>query len=84
MVNPYQNGYAGLSKEALYFIGGLLKHAPVTDEALDELEKDQDFLLEGGVFPQRLIEIWIANKRAEARRVNNIPHPQEFELYYDL
>lgn len=54
------------------------------DEALDALEKDQEFLLAGGVFPKRLLEIWIANKRQEARKVNDVPHPAEFELYYDL
>ena len=54
------------------------------DEALDALVKDHEFLLAGGVFPQRLIDIWIKNKRQEARRVNDIPHPMEFELYYDL
>jgi len=54
------------------------------DEALDALKKDHDFLLAGGVFPQKLIDIWIENKRQEAQRVNNIPHPLEFELYYDL
>ncbi len=54
------------------------------DEALDALEIDHDFLLAGNVFPKRLIEIWIENKRKEARRVNDIPHPVEFELYYDL
>ena len=54
------------------------------DEALDALEQDHAFLLEGGVFPKRLIEIWIENKRKESRRVNDIPHPLEFEMYYDL
>ena len=54
------------------------------DEALDALETDHDFLLAGEVFPQRLIEIWIERKRQEARQVNDIPHPKEFELYYDL
>ncbi|MCL1907234.1 MAG: type I glutamate--ammonia ligase [Propionibacteriaceae bacterium] len=54
------------------------------DEALDALEADHDFLTEGGVFPQRLIDIWLENKRAEAARCSQIPHPVEFELYYDL
>ncbi|HBK53440.1 MAG TPA: glutamine synthetase, partial [Syntrophomonas wolfei] len=54
------------------------------DEALDALEKDYEFLLPGGVFPRRLIEIWIEKKRRETRKVNEIPHPMEFELYYDL
>ncbi|NLU49591.1 MAG: type I glutamate--ammonia ligase [Syntrophomonadaceae bacterium] len=54
------------------------------DEALTALENDYEFLLQGDVFPKRLIEIWIERKREEARTVNQIPHPKEFELYYDL
>jgi glutamine synthetase len=54
------------------------------EEALAALEQDHDFLLQGGVFPKRLIDIWLENKRREAQRVNEIPHPLEFELYYDL
>ncbi len=53
-------------------------------EALAALEQDHDFLLQGGVFPKRLIDIWLENKRREVQRVNEIPHPLEFELYYDL
>ena len=53
------------------------------DEALFELEKDHAFLTEGGVFPQRLIELWIKNKKAEASRYNQMPQPVEFEMYYD-
>ena len=53
-------------------------------EALDELEKDHDFLTEGGVFPERLIEIWIANKRADNMRHTQMPTPMEYEMYYDL
>ena len=54
------------------------------DEALDALEADHAFLMEGGVFPQRLIEIWIENKRADAARYNQLPQPVEFDMYYDL
>ena len=54
------------------------------DQALDALEKDHDFLTEGGVFPKRLIEIWIQNRRAEAAMYNQMPQPIEFSLYYDL
>ncbi len=78
---PYDVNLYHLSPEEQAKIKGL----PTSlDEALDALEKDHDFLMAGGVFPQRLIEIWIANKRKEARKVNDIPHPMEFELYYDL
>ncbi len=62
-----------------------IKQLPRTlDQALDALEGDQDYLLEGGVFPKRLIDIWIANRRAEAAQYNQMPQPIEFSLYYDL
>ena len=54
------------------------------DEALNALESDNGFLLAGGVFPQRLLEIWVRNKRADASRYHRLPHPVEFEMYYDL
>jgi glutamine synthetase len=54
------------------------------DQALDALQADQQFLLEGDVFPQRLIDIWVANRRAEAAAYNQMPQPIEFSLYYDL
>ena len=54
------------------------------DEALDALEADYAFLTAGGVFPQRLIDIWIENKRADAARYNQLPQPVEFDMYYDL
>ena len=53
-------------------------------EALDALEADHDYLTAGGVFPKRLIEIWLKKKRAESREIEQIPHPAEFKKYYDL
>ena len=53
-------------------------------EALDELEKDHDFLLEGGVFSKGLITDWIDLKRnLEVNRVNSYTQPIEIELYLD-
>lgn len=54
------------------------------NEALDALEKDHDYLTVGGVFPERLIQIWLDKKRAEAAEIEQIPHPAEFQKYYDL
>ncbi|MBQ4090797.1 MAG: glutamine synthetase, partial [Clostridia bacterium] len=54
------------------------------EAALDALEADHDYLTEGGVFPEILIENFIANKRAECRELSKIPHPAEFEKYYNL
>ncbi|MDR1735796.1 MAG: type I glutamate--ammonia ligase [Oscillospiraceae bacterium] len=53
-------------------------------EALDALENDRAFLETSGVFPKRLIDLWIKNKRGEAAYYDRLPHPAEFEMYYDL
>lgn len=53
-------------------------------EALDALEADHDYLTAGGVFPERLLQIWVEKRRRENDKVSYIPHPAEFELYYDL
>jgi glutamine synthetase len=54
------------------------------EEALDALESDHDFLLEGGVFTRDLIETWVELKRrSEADEVRLRPHPWEFALYYE-
>lgn len=62
-----------------------IKSLPRTlDEALDELQKDHAFLTEGGVFPEKLIEIWLKNKREDTRKHTEMPTPMEFDMYYDL
>ena len=53
-------------------------------EALEALEKDNEYLQVGGVFPKRLIDLWIKRRKADIEKVNAIPNPAEFELYYDL
>jgi glutamine synthetase len=59
--------------------------APLSlEEALAALEKDHDYLLQGGVFTEALIERWIEVKGKEAAEVSARPHPHEFGLYYDL
>jgi glutamine synthetase len=55
------------------------------DEALAALEADHDFLLQGGVFTQDLIDSWISYKiEHEVDPVRLRPHPYEFHLYYDI
>ncbi len=51
--------------------------------ALDALEEDHDFLLEGDVFDKSLVEEWIRLKRKEAESINLRPHPLEIGLYLD-
>ena len=55
------------------------------DQALDALEGDHDYLLEGGVFTQDVIDHWIDYKRVhEVDELRLRPHPHEFALYYDI
>jgi glutamine synthetase len=60
-----------------------IKTAPGSlSEALDNLEKDHDWLVQGGVFSEEFISSYIKLKRAEAKRVETAPHPLEFAMYY--
>jgi len=54
------------------------------DESLKALEADHQFLLQGGVFTQDVIDTWITWKREkEITELAFRPHPYEFHLYYD-
>ena len=55
------------------------------EEALKELQADHEFLLQGGVFDQDLLESWIEYKLTrEHDAIRLRPHPYEFMLYYDI
>ena len=55
------------------------------EEALDALENDYEFLLEGGVFTEELVKAWIEYKREEEIAPLALrPNPYEFELYYSV
>ena len=60
--------------------------APGTlDEALDALESDHKFLMEGNVFTQDVINTYLSYKRShEIDEIRLRPHPYEFFLYYDI
>lgn len=78
---PYDCNLYELPEEEKAKIQSLPK---TLEEALDALEADHDYLTAGGVFPERLIQIWLERKRKESREISQIPHPAEFEKYYDL
>jgi glutamine synthetase len=52
------------------------------EEALEELARDHDFLLQGDVFTEDTVEAWIDFKSKEARELSAIPHPWEYERYF--
>jgi len=51
-------------------------------EALEELEKDHDFLLAGDVFTKDQLEGYIALKWEEVYAYEHTPHPIEYQMYY--
>lgn len=78
---PFDFNLFSLSDEEKAKLG----HLPASlDEALDALEADHEYLTAGGVFPEELIQTWIKTIRKESGYINRMPHPAEFEMYYDL
>ncbi len=54
------------------------------EEAINALEADHDFLLEGDVFTRDVVDSWIDYKRKnEIDEMRLRPHPYEFALYFD-
>jgi glutamine synthetase len=51
-------------------------------EALEELEKDHDFLLAGDVFTRDQLEGYMALKWEEVYAYEHTPHPVEYQMYY--
>ncbi|MBF1677237.1 MAG: type I glutamate--ammonia ligase, partial [Scardovia wiggsiae] len=63
----------------------LVKQVPASlDEALKSLEEDHDFLSEGDVFTDDLIQTWIDLKNAEIEMQRLAPTPLEYELYFHI
>ena len=78
---PYDFNLYNLPEEEKKKLKGLPTSLP---EALDALEADNDYLTAGGVFPKELLTKFIATKRAECAELSKIPHPAEFDKYYNL
>ena len=54
------------------------------EEALRALEEDHDFLGEGDVFTDDLIQTWIDIKCEEIDMQRLSPTPLEYELYFHI
>ncbi len=53
-------------------------------EALENLDKDRDFLKLGGVMTDDMIDSYIELRMAENMRYEMTPHPVEYDLYYSV
>ncbi len=54
------------------------------DEALDNLDRDREFLIRGGVFSNDMLDAYIDLKMEEITRLRMTTHPIEFDMYYSL
>ena len=87
-IDPHENGWGPYDMN-LYHLSdeekAKLHHLPTSlDQALDALEQDHDYLTAGGVFPEALLKNFIKAKRQECSEMAKIPHPAEFDKYYNL
>lgn len=51
-------------------------------DSISSLQSDYEFLLKGDVFTKDLIDAYIALKKEEIAKLNQYPHPIEFDMYY--
>ncbi len=52
------------------------------DQALEALDADREFLTQGGVFTDDMIDAFINLKMVEITRLRMTTHPVEFDMYY--
>ena len=87
-IDPHENGWGPYDMNLFHLSDeekAKLSHLPTRlEDALDALEADHDYLTAGGVFPEELISNFIKTKRAECREIANIPHPAEFDKYFNI
>ena len=66
----------------------IVRRIPVLPTSLSEafaaLRRGSDFLTRDSVFPPAFVETFCSYKeKNEAEALRRLPHPKEFELYYD-
>ncbi|QIT53748.1 glutamate--ammonia ligase [Aquisalimonas sp. 2447] len=54
------------------------------EEALEALDKDREFLKQGGVFTDDTIDAYIELKGEDVQQLRMTTHPMEFDLYYSV
>jgi len=87
-IDPTEHGYGPVDRN-LYHMSkeelSEIRSVPGSlHEALDALEADHAFLLEGDVFTTDVLEHYVEFKRGQDDEVRMRPTPIEFSLYYDV
>ncbi|MCL2121946.1 MAG: glutamine synthetase, partial [Clostridiales bacterium] len=87
-LDPTKHGFGPYDKNMYYLTDEEKKtiHSlPATLEAAaDALEKDYQFLLNGNVFSEEILRNHLLRIRKDAKEVSMVPHPLEYEKYYDM
>ncbi len=87
-IDPHENGWGPYDVNLFHLPEeekAKLQGLPASlEQALDALEKDNAYLTDSGVFPEELIKNFIKSKREECRELSKIPHPAEFDKYYNM
>lgn len=86
-IDPSSAGYGPFEKD-FYDLSSQekseIESAPESlSKALEALESDHDYLLNGGVFSKKQIDNWLELKREEIEELAGKPHPHEHVMYYD-
>ncbi len=87
-IDPTEHGYGPVDRD-LYHMSkeelSEIRSVPGSlHEALNALEEDHAFLLEGDVFTTDVLEHYVEFKRGQDDEVRMRPTPIEFSLYYDV
>ena len=61
---------------------GIKKVSGMLHIALEALDEDREFLKQGGVFTDEVIDSFIELKMQEVTAMRSSPQPLEFDLYY--
>ena len=54
------------------------------EQALEELDRDREFLTRGGVFSNEMLDAYVELKMQDVQRMRMTTHPAEFDMYYTL
>ena len=65
-----------LKQKKIPMVAGTLR------EALVSLDKDREYLVQGDVFSNDMIDAYIKLKMIEVEELESMPHPLEYKLYY--
>jgi glutamine synthetase len=86
-IDPSDHGFGPVDRDLYHMSNEELREIRSVpgslSEALDALESDYSFLLEGNVFTTDILEQYVKLKRAQSDAVGLLPTPIEFALYYD-